>query len=83
MKSEFKNKGTAQAKKTCYFCKKLGHFKNECIKYKCVKWKSKKKNLTKSQRLFLRMTTVFMLSLRNLKEHGAEREIKKKELVNC
>ncbi|CAK9820236.1 Copia protein [Anthophora plagiata] len=43
LKSHFKGKSGAQTKKTCYFCKKSGHFKNECAKYKS--WKSKKENV--------------------------------------
>lgn len=46
MKTEFKNKGTAHAKKTCYFCKKSEHFKSECMKYKS--WKSKREKSNKA-----------------------------------
>ena len=65
MKSEFKNKETVQTKKTCYFCKKSGHFKSECMKYKS--WKNKKE---KSKKVTENVPT---LSLRNLKKHATKR----------
>ena len=42
MKSTFKNiSNGSQSKRSCFFCKKSGHFKSECIKYKA--WKNKEK----------------------------------------
>lgn len=44
MKSVHKDKDhSTQAKRNCFFCKKPGHFKHECTKYKA--WKKKQENV--------------------------------------
>lgn len=49
MKLVHKDKGFTQAKKDCFFCKKPGHFKSECIKYKSWKNKQEKTNKVSEQ----------------------------------
>lgn len=50
MKAAYKDHDRAQPRGNCFFCKKSGHFKSECAKYKIWKAKQEKANKVSNQK---------------------------------